>query len=450
MTSPASVASVLQTLYGSGGPTGGSSNSTISGKEQAPLILDCRCRRQYHVRRLAGSACIPLELLNSQCFLLPDKDTPFIVVVPALASDAFPQHLKGFPSLPNFLRSRGWGLEAVLHDSHELWEAAQQLGVLDQGAESQLEQLALRQRWLFSPAPLLKQAIGQVEAALSCGGHSGCSGRGCSNGSPATWRALDVGCGSGRDAVWLACRQPECQPASCGGGSGGGDPAPDTPPARWQVTGVDEWLGALQRAEELGVSVGLDSSQLQLLLARVNPESGEFEQLVRPGSSVSGAEGMAAPAGGGAGAAPASLLVGTGSEPSPPLASSTSDLGAGTPALPPPHHHQQQQLPWPQTHPPQLLPGSFQLITCIRFLERALLPHLPSMLAPGGWLLYCTWLDGPGLRAFGRPSGRERVLQPGELAGSYFGAGQGFRVVRDEVALAPDGRELSMFVAQKL
>jgi hypothetical protein len=100
--------------------------------------------------------------------------------------------------------------------------------------------------------------------------------------------------------------------------------------------------------------------------------------------------------------------------------------------------------------PAPLRPASFQLLYCIRFLERSLLPQLPALVAPGGFILYCTWVDGPGLRAFGRPSGVDRVLQPGELGGQWFGAGQGFRVVRDEVLPAPDGRELSFFLAQKL
>jgi hypothetical protein len=33
-----------------------------------------------------------------------------------------------------------------------------------------------------------------------------------------------------------------------------------------------------------------------------------------------------------------------------------------------------------------------------RFLERAFLPHIPQLLAPGGFLLYNTFLDLPGTR----------------------------------------------------
>ena len=94
--------------------------------------------------------------------------------------------------------------------------------------------------------------------------------------------------------------------------------------------------------------------------------------------------------------------------------------------------------------------GEFHLVYCIRFLERALLPRLVALLALGGFVLVSTWVDGPGLRAFGRPACADRVLAPGELAARYFGPDQGFRVVLDEVKAADDGREMSWFVAQRV
>ncbi|KAG2448304.1 hypothetical protein HYH02_006888 [Chlamydomonas schloesseri] len=104
----------------------------------------------------------------------------------------------------------------------------------------------------------------------------------------------------------------------------------------------------------------------------------------------------------------------------------------------------------PASPPPPDLGGPFDLVLCVRFLERSFLPHLPRLLCPGGVLLYSTFVDGPGLRAFGRPSGREHVLQRDELAGSMFGPAQGFQVLRDDVDLTADGREVSMFAARKL
>jgi len=49
---------------------------------------------------------------------------------------------------------------------------------------------------------------------------------------------------------------------------------------------------------------------------------------------------------------------------------------------------------------------------------------------------------------FGRPTGEKNLLKPGELA-KLFGPDQGFHILRDNSTLINDGRELSMFVAQK-
>jgi hypothetical protein len=90
------------------------------------------------------------------------------------------------------------------------------------------------------------------------------------------------------------------------------------------------------------------------------------------------------------------------------------------------------------------------LVLCCRFLVRAALPTLRDMVKPGGFMLYCTFLDLPGVRAFGRPSEPDHLLQPGELAQQHFGPDQGFEVLRDGVETSIDGRELSWFMARKL
>ncbi len=54
-----------------------------------------------------------------------------------------------------------------------------------------------------------------------------------------------------------------------------------------------------------------------------------------------------------------------------------------------------------------------------------------------------------GTRRFGRPKGPKHLLQREELS-ALFGPAQGFEVLRDDVALCKEGRELSMFVARKV
>ncbi|KAF5841917.1 hypothetical protein DUNSADRAFT_10354 [Dunaliella salina] len=88
------------------------------------------------------------------------------------------------------------------------------------------------------------------------------------------------------------------------------------------------------------------------------------------------------------------------------------------------------------------------LILCVRFLERAFLPTIPQLLAPGGFILFCTFVDAEGTQRFGRPRGENHLLQPSELA-RVLGPHQGLEILRDDTAVINDGRELSMFVARK-
>ena len=92
-------------------------------------------------------------------------------------------------------------------------------------------------------------------------------------------------------------------------------------------------------------------------------------------------------------------------------------------------------------------------------------------------MLYNTFIDMPGTRAFGRPKGEDHLLQPGELSASlhpspgpdvpaamnnadgqgrrpviapsgWFAPEMGFRVLSDKVEVeAQFGRELSLFLA---
>jgi SAM-dependent methyltransferase len=60
----------------------------------------------------------------------------------------------------------------------------------------------------------------------------------------------------------------------------------------------------------------------------------------------------------------------------------------------------------------------FDLIVCVRFLDRALFPALASALAPGGLLVYETFTTGQ--LAHGRgPRSPAHLLRPGELARAF-------------------------------
>ena len=95
--------------------------------------------------------------------------------------------------------------------------------------------------------------------------------------------------------------------------------------------------------------------------------------------------------------------------------------------------------------------GSFDLILFARFLHRPLHARLPSILKTGGYVLYNSFMDMPGVQRFGRPCGHDHLLGVSELASEWFGQDRGFEVVSDEYEIEPlDGREMSMFVARKI
>ena len=83
------------------------------------------------------------------------------------------------------------------------------------------------------------------------------------------------------------------------------------------------------------------------------------------------------------------------------------------------------------------LPGPWDLIHVARFLKRELLAELAALLAPGGLLLYHTFVEDT-------PSSTHAVA-PGELRSAF----SSLEVLRDDVEAIDDGRALSFFAARK-
>ena len=83
------------------------------------------------------------------------------------------------------------------------------------------------------------------------------------------------------------------------------------------------------------------------------------------------------------------------------------------------------------------LPGPWDLIHVARFLKREMLAELAALLAPGGLLLFHTFVEDS-------PSSTHAVA-PGELRSAFAG----LEVLHDDVAAIDDGRDLSLFAARK-
>ncbi len=85
----------------------------------------------------------------------------------------------------------------------------------------------------------------------------------------------------------------------------------------------------------------------------------------------------------------------------------------------------------------------FDLICVARYLHRPLLPLLPTLLAPGGVLLYQTFMQGA--EQFGSPRNPNYLLRPQELAQTFAE----LTLMLDEIEYLEDGRPVSAFMARR-
>ncbi|BBP46025.1 hypothetical protein THMIRHAS_13980 [Thiosulfatimonas sediminis] len=93
---------------------------------------------------------------------------------------------------------------------------------------------------------------------------------------------------------------------------------------------------------------------------------------------------------------------------------------------------------------PQDVKGrAFDVFVGVRYLNRPLLSQLKKQLAPGGYILWQTFIDlGEELSS---PKNPNFLLQAGELAQVF----SGFEVIVDKITRIKDGRPLNTFIARK-
>lgn len=85
----------------------------------------------------------------------------------------------------------------------------------------------------------------------------------------------------------------------------------------------------------------------------------------------------------------------------------------------------------------------FDLIVVARYLHRPLLPILRRLLAPGGILIYQTFMQGA--EQLGSPRNPNYLLKPQELATLFAD----MQILMDKVEILEDGRPVSAFIARR-
>ncbi|VAW44290.1 Tellurite methyltransferase [hydrothermal vent metagenome] len=85
----------------------------------------------------------------------------------------------------------------------------------------------------------------------------------------------------------------------------------------------------------------------------------------------------------------------------------------------------------------------FDLVVVVRYLNRALFDQLDQAIAPGGTLVYQTFVTG--VEAFGSPKNPNVILEEGELSKVF----SSYQIFVDRIDKLKDGRPVSSFIAQK-
>ena len=150
-------------------------------------IVDVRSAGEYAAAHLRGSSNFPYSELAVRTAELPPQTGEPIHLVAADSAELTNalSFLRGDGKAANAVgsagKARGWAVREVMPGTAALWAAATQLGLVEQGAVS---------RRLWSPSSHLPRLVPLLEEVLP----------------PAARRALDLGCGRGRDCIWLAAR----------------------------------------------------------------------------------------------------------------------------------------------------------------------------------------------------------------------------------------------------
>lgn len=368
----------------------------------ARFLVDVREPAAFAARHLRGSTSVPWWALDKGVAQLPVASEPVLVLAPADCLHA----------LLAFSLIRGRRIRAACADSAELWAAA---AALDDGPPSApgAPRLPLltsaaagsvsRRSWaptpllerhlaLLWPQPALRQAEGE-EAPI----------------------ALDLGCGSGRDAVFLAA-------------------------AGWAVVAVDSDARALVRLALLAAGEGLQARPMDAPGA-APPSAGRAPAEAALARSPSPAW---AARRGAVGTLWADLSVGSGAAPH---GAQVREGGAASAEA----HRALDALPRPH------------LVLFVRYLNRPLLRWARARVRPGGAVVVAHFLRGAELVGRQRPRRPEDMLERGELLRLFAGGGAGAGVaggdggevgafdieLNDEGAEAEDGRPMVFFVARR-
>lgn len=155
-----------------------------------PRLVDVRSEEAFQARRLVSSINLPIDDLVNLLFELPEPSVDLAIVA---------TNLEEGENAVKLLDSRYWHcipfifVEDESEENSVLWRSAATLRLLTSGQISPQDR-----RIIYTPNPFLVSHIDFVEESLA-ETHLVSS-------SQSFYTCCDVGCGAGRDSVWLAKR----------------------------------------------------------------------------------------------------------------------------------------------------------------------------------------------------------------------------------------------------
>lgn len=362
----------------------------------APFLIDVREPAAFAARHLRGSTSMPWHAFEKGVAQLPVASEHVLWLAPADC----------LTPLLAFALIRGRQVRAACADSDELWDAAalEQSAPNDSGSmgrlpllTSEAEGSSSRRSW--APSPLLSCHLPllwplqplQPSPPSHAGqrGHAGDAQDGLSGAAAARAPiALDLGCGSGRDAVFLA-------------------------KAGWAVVAVDSDARALVRLALLAAAEGLPVQALDEPCARAAAaRNGGPPEL----SGAPAADGLErrpqSPSPRQASPLPTSATQLTSAARSGAMWTLCSDLSV--PNRPEKRAHA-SHAPAHGAAALAALPRA-ELILFVRYLNRPLLRWARGHVRPGGVVVVAHFLRGAELVGRQRPRKPEDMLERGELA----------------------------------
>lgn len=370
-------------------------------------------------------------------FELPPRNVPFIVVCRSF-------HTYELLTLKNDWRNTFYVQPP--NKNEELWQELKAHGFTESGIPENLPCLPYFP--LFSPCRPLESLINDIERNVLKNHSLSDEEKEDANLNSKKFTCCDIGCGSGRDDIWLALRHNTETKVETG---------------KWHVTGVDYNENVLRNFQLLATRTNV-INQTNIIHAKIRGDDricifahGKNDRSINPpkiteenkldffarkdcpdkiyynfaGNSLdlvttAGPTDMVSPR----------VSGNISMEGQQPITNATNEMRKSIDINSIPKDLKKYCF----------FAKKYDLVLCVRFLDRNILKKmLLNLVKPGGYFLMYAFMKGA--EKYGTPKNPHRLLLPDELKTLF--ESNGFETIYDQTTRLPDGRPMQAFLAKK-